>query len=160
VWNSLGCLLVDKLQRFEEAEAAFRKAAELDPSDSCILSNLARTLAQLKRPEEATECYRKSIEVSDDSDQNLRLQAQLWLSNQDLALQALETLAQRASSGTDNAFFQLKEQCFESRFAEFLQPFALALRVASGETDAMLDVAVEVRAVTEDVLAQIKGKRA
>jgi hypothetical protein len=47
-----------------------------------------------------------------------------------------------------------------SRFAEFLQPFSLALRAANGETDAMLDVAVEVRAVAEDVLAQIKGKRA
>ena len=46
-----------------------------------------------------------------------------------------------------------------SRYADFLQPFALALRAASGEKDALLDVAVEVRGMAEEVLAQISGAR-
>lgn len=100
-------------------------------------------------------------------------EAAYWLGNADLALQTLEALAERATSGNGQAFAELKQQCVEchaiglsiplaglmerSRFANFLQPFALALRVASGEKDALLDVAVEMRGLAEDVLRQIKG---
>jgi hypothetical protein len=42
---------------------------------------------------------------------------------------------------------------------DFLQPFTLALRAADGGEDALLDVAVEVRGMAEEVLVQINGAR-
>jgi hypothetical protein len=109
-----------------------------------------------------------------DEHHDLRLQAHCWLGNSDLAMQSLDKMAEQATMGDGAAFHKLKEQCFEchaiglskplgdlmarSQFADFLMPFALALRAANGEKDALLDAAVEVRGIAQEVLAQIKQK--
>jgi tetratricopeptide (TPR) repeat protein len=165
----------DILDRSEEAEAAYRKAIERDRINPFPVANLARLLALTKRDDEASELYREALKLAHIDDDNLRLQAHCWLGNADLAMQALDALAGHASGSSGRAFSELKEQCFEchaiglakplaklmerSRFADFLQPFALALRAASGDRDALLDVAVEVRGIAEELLQQINGLR-
>ena len=55
----------DDLKRYEEAEAAYRKAIELNPSDDRAYSQLGHLLAvNLKRYEEAEAVYRKAIELN------------------------------------------------------------------------------------------------
>ena len=172
-WVSLGNLLQDRMKRYEEAEVAYRSAIELDEVSPFHVANLARLLARLARNDEASQLFRQSIKLAKDDDSNLLLQAHSWLGNSDLAMQALDALAERASEGSGTAFQKLKEQCFEchaigisaalvelierSRFADFLQPFALALRAARGEPEALLGVAVEVRGIAEEVLRSIRG---
>jgi Tfp pilus assembly protein PilF len=173
LWNNLGTLLQDRFKRYGPAEVAYRRAIACDKLDPFAIANLARLLAVAKRDDEASDLYRETLKLAETRDNNLRLQAHCWLGNSDLAMQALDALAEAASKNMGSAFFELKEQCFEcyaiglakplvalmerSRFADFLQPFALALRAASGDQDALLDVAVEVRAVAEEVLQQIKS---
>lgn len=172
-WGDLGELLQDRLQRYDDAETAYRTAMVCDPLNSSPVANLARLMARLKRTDEANELFRHALKLAEDSDHNIRLQAHCWLGNNDLAMQALDTLAELASKGGESAFYVLKEQCFEchaiglakplvalmerSRFADFLQPFALALSAANGDVDALQDVAAEVRGMAEEVLAQIRG---
>jgi tetratricopeptide (TPR) repeat protein/DNA-binding HxlR family transcriptional regulator len=174
-WINLGELLQDQLQRYDEAEAAYRTAMGCDTLDPSPVANLARLLVRLKRNDEASELFRQALKRVEKGDRNIRLQAHCWLGNNDLAMQALDALAELASKGDGSAFYQLKEQCFEchtiglskslvalmehSRFADFLQPFAIALHAATGDKDALLDVAVEVRGMAEEVLAQINGSR-
>lgn len=133
----------------------------------------ARLLGQQGRRDEASAFYRQWLSLSNNTEHlDFRLQAHCWLGNQDLALQALDTLAHDASAGDVIAFKRLKEQCFEchnffglgaalvdlmdkSRYAEFLQPFALALRAASGQQDALLGAVPEIRVMAEEVLQQL-----
>ncbi len=42
LWTNLGLLLSEQPERADEAEAAYRRAAELNPSDPYPLANLAR----------------------------------------------------------------------------------------------------------------------
>lgn len=174
-WGDLGELLQDRLHRYDEAEAAYRTAMACNPLNPSPVANLARLMARLKRINEANELFRQALKLVEVGDHNIRLQAHCWLGNNDLAIQALDALAELASKGDGPAFFELKEQCFEchaiglskplialmerSRFVDFLQPFTLALRAADGGEDALLDVAVEVRGMAEEVLAQINGAR-
>lgn len=169
----LGNLLLDGFKRYEEAEAAYRAALQFEPNEPLGFCNLARLLAILNRNEEASSAYRQTLALVSDKDLHLQLQANCWLGNNDLAMLALDSLTEIAAKGVPDAFYQLKEQCFEchaiglneflvklmeqSRYADFLQPFALALRAASGEGDALLEAPVEVRSMAEEVLRQIKG---
>ena len=171
---SLGNLLQDHRQRFTDAEEAYREATVLAPNNPFPLANMARLLAAAGRKHEASDQYRKALAIAGDEHHNLRLQAHCWLGNSDLAMQSLARMAELATMGNGAAFYKLKEQCFEShaiglskplaslmersRFADFLMPFALALRAANGEKDALLDAAVEVRGLAEEVLAQIGQK--
>ena len=125
----------------------------------------------LHRNEEASEEYRVALKMSAETDHNLRLQAYCWLGDDAAALQSLNTLVEQASKGEGDAFYRLKEQCYEinaiglgkklvelmtaSAYAGFLQPFTLALRAANGEPDVLLDAAVEVRGLAEEILLQI-----
>ncbi|MBI5935988.1 MAG: tetratricopeptide repeat protein, partial [Chloroflexi bacterium] len=56
----------ENLKRYEEAEASYRKAIELNPSDATAYSNLGNLLSDenLKRYEEAEASYRKAIELN------------------------------------------------------------------------------------------------
>ena len=173
-WVSLGNLLQDQSKRFGDAEEAYREATVLAPNNPFPLANMARLLAATGRTHEASDQYRKALTVAGDGNHNLRLQAHCWLGNSDLATQSLDKMAELATTGDGTAFYKLKEQCFEchaiglskpladlmerSRFADFLMPFALALRAANGEKDALLDAAVEVRGIAEEVRAQIEQK--
>ncbi len=172
-WNILGDFLQDQLKQYDKAEQAYRMAIERDALNPYPIVNLARLLARLNRDDEASELFRQTVQLAKKDNQNVLLQAHCWLGNSDLAMQALDALAELASNGNDSEFYQLKEQCFEchaiglsiplytlmerSRFAGFLQPFVLALRAANGEKDALLDVAVEVRGMAEEVLRKING---
>ena len=174
-WMSLGNLLQDQRKRFTDAEEAYREATVLAPDNPFPLANMARLLAATGRKEEASDQYRKALVIAGDEHHNLRLQAHCWLGNNDLAMQSLDKMAELATMGNGAAFYKLKEQCFEchaiglskplgdlmerSRFADFLMPFALALRAANGEKEAFLDAAVEVRGIAEEVLAQIGQKK-
>jgi Flp pilus assembly protein TadD/energy-coupling factor transporter ATP-binding protein EcfA2 len=171
LWNTLGELLQNKLKRFDEAEEVYRNGIKCGVADAFLHVNLGRLLVVLKRNDEATEQYRLAMEVADATAHNLRLQAHCWLGNSDLALQALDALAEQASKGEESGFFNLKEQCQEihaiglgnvlselmarSTYAGFLQPFALALRVASGEKEVLQDVPAEVRSLAEEMVLQI-----
>ncbi|MBC7953535.1 MAG: tetratricopeptide repeat protein [Rhodospirillaceae bacterium] len=179
-WTGLGDLLQD-LNRPSEAEQAYRKAMTLDDRDPYPILNLGRLLSMAGRRKEATESYRYSAELAQteiDSTADitnlagLLLQSHLWLGNHDLALQALDSLAQIASAGDRWAFFRLMEQareCHEiglgkalrdlmeeSQFADFLQPFSLALHAAAlGDADSVAAAPPEVQALAQEVLDQL-----
>ncbi|MDS4058048.1 MAG: tetratricopeptide repeat protein, partial [Candidatus Contendobacter sp.] len=63
-WYNLGFLLADKLQHFDDAEAAYRRAIELDPANARPWNNLGLLLAgKLERFDEAEAAYRRAIEL-------------------------------------------------------------------------------------------------
>lgn len=170
-WNVLGELLQNKLKRFDEAEAAYRSAIQYDEADPTLHANLGRLLAKLQRNDEASQQYRLAVRHATGTDRNIVLQAHCYLSNSDLALQALDALAEQASKAEGDAFAQLREQCYElhsialgnslrdlmarSSYAGFLQPFILALGAANGDSDALQDAPAEVRSLAEDILLQM-----
>ncbi|WP_295436600.1 AAA family ATPase [uncultured Thiodictyon sp.] len=102
------------------------------------------------------------------------LQSHLWLGNRDLARQALDRLAETAAAGNRDAFARLKEQAqechgiglgsalrdlmTEGTWADFLQPFALALGAAAAADpeDALAGAPPELRTLAEEVLADLR----
>jgi hypothetical protein len=62
VFNDLGNLLL-MVPQPEEAEAAYRKAVELDPNKASALYNLGLLLQQRREQREAMELYRRVVEV-------------------------------------------------------------------------------------------------
>lgn len=57
--------MLDSLKRYTEAEAAYRKAIELDPKDEFVWLSLGYVLGwHLKRPAEAENAYRKAVELN------------------------------------------------------------------------------------------------
>jgi len=172
-WNNSGYLLQNYLDRHEEAEQAYRQAIALDPKFAYPASNLARLLAQQGKKTEADVYFRKSLELAGSEDYYLLLRAHCWLGNQDLAMQALNLLAKATSAGDISTFFRLKElarECYAlglsdfltglmnaSPYADFLQPFSLALKAANGDADALLGVVAEIRVMAEEVLQFISA---
>lgn len=136
-------------------------------------ANLGQMFALSKRMDEATEQYRLALQTEEVLDNSLRIQVHCLLGNGDLALQSLNALVSQASKGEGDSFFRLKQQCREihaiglgntlrelmerSTYAGFLQPFALALRAANGEGDALLDAPAEIRSLAEEILLQINS---
>ena len=191
LWNNLGELLAARLDRPVEAEAAYRRAMELAPSDAYPIANLARLLAKFGRKGEADVAYRQAAALAAAADAppsasdtspviqsighaNLLLQSHLWLTNRDLARQALDRLAGAAAGGNRDAFARLKEQSHECHriglgpalrdlmtegtWADFLQPFALALGAAAtaDPADALAGAPPELRTLAEEVLADLR----
>ncbi len=63
-WILHGNFLVSKIEAFERAEAAYRKAIELDPKSAFSWNSLGNLLSDyLNRHEEAGAAYRKAIEL-------------------------------------------------------------------------------------------------
>jgi tetratricopeptide (TPR) repeat protein len=173
-WNSLGDLLQDHLKRFSEAEAAYRQAMQIDAKEPYPKANLARLMARQGNLAKASALYRDVTNSAIDSNAEVMLQAHCWLGNDDLALQALTRLAQSAASGNQLDFYRIEVQCFEchalgispkladlmdrSPYAGFLQSFSVALRLADGQKDAGQGIAVEVRAMAQEVLERIRAE--
>ncbi|MGH8477021.1 MAG: MarR family transcriptional regulator [Methylococcales bacterium] len=158
-WLRLGYRMEDHLGRYVDAEAAYRKAIELDPQFAYATADLARLLAQTGQKPAADEAYRKAVQLAGTAAESktgvayfeLLLQVHIWLENPDSARLALDRMAQAASAGDANAMFRLKEQAREchtiglglalsdliaaSPHADFLRPLELALRAAHGDRD-------------------------
>jgi tetratricopeptide (TPR) repeat protein len=63
-WTNLANLLTEPFRRYDEAEAAYRKAIELDPAYAAPWANLGHLLEdRFERFEEAEAAYRKAIEL-------------------------------------------------------------------------------------------------
>jgi tetratricopeptide (TPR) repeat protein len=62
-WYNQGVAFTD-LKRYDETEAAYRKAIELNPSEATPYYNLGCLLDDLKRYDEAEAAYRKAIELN------------------------------------------------------------------------------------------------
>jgi len=62
-----------RLDRLETAVDALRRAVKLDPGNIETRSELARTLADVRRPHEAIEHYWRCLELSDDTSQRLSI---------------------------------------------------------------------------------------
>ena len=63
IWNSLGVLLSDSLARYDKAEAAFRKALELDMQNANFLGNFALFMQDVHHShDEAESLFRRAIE--------------------------------------------------------------------------------------------------
>ena len=58
----LGWVLHDKFERYEEAEAAYRKCLEYEPDVAWTWTRLAEVLKHLGRDEEAKEAELKAID--------------------------------------------------------------------------------------------------
>jgi Flp pilus assembly protein TadD len=172
-WNGLGNLLHIHLARYEEAEEAYRQAITLNSKFAYPVANLAQLLAQQGKKAEATDYFRKILELADSKNHFLLLQAHCWLGNRDLAIQALNAQAKAASTGDNYMFSLLKEQTRRSYalglsdflidlmnaspYADFLQPFSLALKAANGDAEALLGVVAEIRVMAEEVLQFISA---
>ncbi len=171
-WNNLGDLLASQLDSPQEAEKAYQKAIELDPEISLTYANFARLLiTQNKAPSDIKTLFRQAISQK-AVPSFLRLQAQLYLQNLDLAQEALTELAKDAEAGNNMAFFRLKEQCREcyqmglataladlmqnSPQAIFLQPFILALQTVAGDDQILLGAPVEIADMARSVIAEIE----
>jgi tetratricopeptide (TPR) repeat protein len=155
--------LLSKLPgRGDEAEAAYRRGAELAPANPYPVANLARLLVLLDRHSEASTAYRQAVALGRAADEqdagterppangssghaHLLLQAHLWLGNRDLALQALDRLTQAAAAGDPNAFYRLKEQARECRHIG-LDPSLKELMEASAWADFLQPVALALGA--------------
>lgn len=68
-WNNLGNLLSEQPGRGDEAETAYRRAAELDPSDPYPVANLARLWVALGRHSEASTAYRQAVALAQAADE-------------------------------------------------------------------------------------------
>ncbi|MBH1970196.1 MAG: tetratricopeptide repeat protein, partial [Moraxellaceae bacterium] len=173
-WNGLGNLLQDHLGRYAEAISAYQKAIEIDPQYNYAIANLARLYAFLNHHEQAIVSFREAVKKADiDAEPELILQANLYLCNQDTAMQALVTIAEKASQGSKYDFNLLKEQAFEcqrigighplaqlmekSHYADFLQPFSIALQVVNGQTSLLDGVAPELQALINDIVELLKN---
>ena len=62
-WSQLGVILA-KQQKYEDAAAAFRRAFQLNSQDVWSLQNLAQSLKDLGRRDEAIREYRHALAVN------------------------------------------------------------------------------------------------
>ncbi|MGR0481409.1 MAG: tetratricopeptide repeat protein [Candidatus Electronema sp. V4] len=68
-WHyNLGWLLATKLNRYDEAEAAYRKAIEIRPDYALFWKSLGRLIERLERFDEAETAYKKALEIKPDYD--------------------------------------------------------------------------------------------
>ena len=178
-WNNLGSLLQVHFQRFEEAHSALVQAERLDPGHPYPPVNLARLLVSLDRSEEAAAAYRRALLLckqapgAEAAYADLRLQAHLWLGNQDAAAQALADLTAPLATDASSALavYRLEEQAQEcwriglgpalakllasSNQADRLRPMELALRLATGDEESLWSAPFEVQQMAREVAQRL-----
>lgn len=161
-------LLHTKLGCYEEAEAAYRHAIALDEKDAYPLTNLARLLARLGRKAEAESFYRETVSQATKDNQELLLQAHLFLGNRQLAIDALQALATATQGGNQHAFFLIKEQVWEchelglgerladwmaeSPAAGFLAPFIQALYTLADAKGKLRNLPQESQQMADEIV--------
>ncbi|NTW55164.1 MAG: tetratricopeptide repeat protein [Chlorobaculum sp.] len=175
-WKGLGDLLSTDLKRADEAELAYRQAIAIEEGNAFLLQDLARLLARLGRKEEAESLFREAIIKTAIDNQELLLQAHLYLDNRQLAMNALLEIATKAQAGDQNAFFLLKEQVWEcselglgerladwmaeSEAAGFLAPFIQALYTLAGADGKLRDLPVESQQMVDEIVRQARLRQA
>ncbi len=168
-------LLHERLGRYAEAEAAYRQAIALNPTDAYPKTNLARLMWIQRRTQEAATLYREASEVAKADEVHLRLQAHLCMGNQQLALEALHTMVQESRDGRSQAFYRLNAQVWEcselglgerlaqwmagSPEAVFLQPFIQALYTLAGANDKLQDLPEEIQRMADEVVNMARQRR-
>ncbi len=175
-WNYLGDLLAVQLDRYEEAEAAYRQAIALDEKDAYSLANLARLLARFGRKADAESFYIEAVKATTDN-QNILLQAHLFLGNRQLAMDALQALITAAQGGNQFAFFRIKEQVWEchelglgerladwmaeSEAAGFLSPFIQALYILADAKEKLRNLPQESQQMADEIvrLARLRQEK-
>lgn len=152
----------------EEVETA------LDKNGPYPLANLARQLWGQNRLPEAKDLFSQAASLaSHQHAHELQIQAHLCLNNQQLALQALDALAEQALQGSSMAYFRLCAQLWEThqlgqaeRFADwaqqsthalYLQPLIQALYILAGADAKLQDLPEEVRCASDAVV--VKARR-
>ena len=176
-WNNLGNLLKDHLSRYDEAGAAYRQAIALNDKDAYPLANLARLLTRLGRHTEAESFYREAVSKTKIDNQDILLQAHLFLGNRQLAMDALQALTIAAQDGNQFAFFRIKEQVWEchelglgehladwmaeSEAAGFLAPFVQALYTLAGVEGKLRDLPLERQQMADEIvrLARLRQQK-
>ncbi len=161
----------------EEAEAVYRRAIALDEKFAYPLANFARLLARLGRKVEADSFYRDVVDCSTADNQELLLQAHLFLGNRQLAMDALQTLARAAQGGSQMAFFRLKGQVWEchelglgehladwmaeSEAAGFLTPFIQALYTLADAKGKLRNLPLESQQIVDEIvrLARLRQEK-
>ena len=172
-WNNLGSLLQRHLGRYDEAEQAYRQAIALE-DDPRYGTNLARLLWSTGRTAEATAQYMQVSQAPQTPD-FLRLQTHLVLNNQQLALDALNRLAQDAEHGVAHAAYRLREQVREctdlglgerladwkqqSPLALYLPPMIQALYILAGAAAKLQDLPLEVQQMADAVVQATQPQR-
>jgi DNA-binding transcriptional regulator YhcF (GntR family) len=172
------------IQRHGEVRSAYARAQGIDPDDLYAWANDARLSALTGDIQEANTLYRKGLQLVSPwrarhgpaSGTEVELQAHLWLGNGDLALQALERLAESAQKGDARSFGTLREQAFEChrigiglKLADlmaasaqhgFLLPLEVALRAAhEGTQEPIMGAPAETQAIALEVLRELGGSR-
>ena len=107
-----------RLGRWQEAEANFKKALELDPRDVTLLSSIGREFYNyLRRFNEATAALQRALEISPDSEALHAARAGLFQSQGRLA-EAAQELALISESSTDDdvLFYRMTQALYERRF--------------------------------------------
>ena len=166
-------MLLGRLNRYEEAEAAYKEAIDLNPDFFHAYSEMARLQIKINRPDDARQTFRKMIQLDEahaEENTHFLLQAHLFLGNQDTALSILETLPKRKwwtkmdwsfllgdchDTGLGTALADLMDQ---SAYADFLKPYSLAVRAAAlGDTRIFRGAAQEIANMAEEVYKVVFG---
>lgn len=177
-WLALGLILQHKKNNNTEAEHAFRQAVSLNGHNRETKASLAQFLWKQEKWPEAKLLYREIVEMPFNAEKTnnvekkrfyeTSLQAHLCLANRQLAVDILQTLAQQAEQGDNDAFDTLKLQTLEchvlglgERLADwmseceqagFLLPFTQALYTLAGAQARLQDVPQETRQMAEEII--------
>lgn len=138
------------------------------------VDHMAMAMAQLGVRAQYTRMFSQAASLaSHQHAHELQIQAHLCLNNQQLALQALDALAEQALQGSSMAYFRLCAQLWEThqlgqaeRFADwaqqsthalYLQPLIQALYILAGADAKLQDLPEEVRCASDAVV--VKARR-
>ena len=163
--------LQQELKRYAEAEAAYRKAIEIDPNYAWAWAQLGELLQkELKRYPEAEAAYRKAVELKPDSAyynyllalflihfrrdpealENVRKYVEKVVSVQNSLETAIRLFVELASHGYAKEALNLLEN---SPSAKPLEPLVVGLRRFLNQD---VKSAIEITEIADDVVRRIK----
>ena len=147
-------MLADQLGRPEEAEAAYRKAIELDPAYACPWNSLGILLAdKLGRPDEAEAAYRKAIELDPAFGLACGNLGRL-LEEQSRFDEALGAYAQAVTLDSENAsYWRSRTKALKAR----LRAASARKALQFGDLAATREALAELLSKPEDLAATLAG---